>query len=110
MTVVVDEAPYEAGFDPYNKLIDRVSADNRQARLALTGSPGRPRRAARRPYLNGPAAISAGGWGGFRVQFAPFSARLPPRKGYVSQVARRIALSRDSISDSPIGFYPARLS
>ncbi len=30
ITVVVDEAPYEAGFDPYNKLIDRVSADNRK--------------------------------------------------------------------------------
>lgn len=29
-TVVVDERPYEAGFDPYNKLIDRVSADNRR--------------------------------------------------------------------------------
>ncbi|MGN7920241.1 ABC transporter permease/M1 family aminopeptidase [Lysobacter sp. 22409] len=28
--VVVGEAPYEVGFDPYNKLIDRVSADNRQ--------------------------------------------------------------------------------
>ena len=30
ITVVVDEAPYEAGFDPYNKLIDRVSDDNRK--------------------------------------------------------------------------------
>ena len=30
ITVVVDEAPGEAGFDPYNKLIDRVSADNRK--------------------------------------------------------------------------------
>ncbi|MFC0679572.1 ABC transporter permease/M1 family aminopeptidase [Lysobacter korlensis] len=30
VTVVVDEAPYEAGFDPYNKLIDRVSDDNRK--------------------------------------------------------------------------------
>jgi len=30
VTVVVDEAPYEAGFDPYNKLIDRVSEDNRK--------------------------------------------------------------------------------
>ena len=30
LTVVVDEVPYEAGFDPYNKLIDRVSADNRK--------------------------------------------------------------------------------
>jgi ABC-2 type transport system permease protein len=29
-TVVVDAEPYEAGFDPYNKLIDRVSADNRK--------------------------------------------------------------------------------
>ncbi len=30
VTVVVDELPYEAGFDPYNKLIDRVSSDNRK--------------------------------------------------------------------------------
>jgi ABC-2 type transport system permease protein len=30
LTVVVDAAPYEAGFDPYNKLIDRVPADNRR--------------------------------------------------------------------------------
>jgi ABC-2 type transport system permease protein len=30
LTVVVDSAPYEAGFDPYNKLIDRVSSDNRR--------------------------------------------------------------------------------
>ena len=30
LTVVVDQLPYEAGFDPYNKLIDRVSADNRK--------------------------------------------------------------------------------
>jgi aminopeptidase N len=29
VTVVVDAEPYEAGFDPYNKLIDRVSSDNR---------------------------------------------------------------------------------
>jgi hypothetical protein len=29
-TVVVDQEPYEAGFDPYNKLIDRVSSDNRK--------------------------------------------------------------------------------
>jgi ABC-2 type transport system permease protein len=29
-TMVVDAEPYEAGFDPYNKLIDRVSADNRK--------------------------------------------------------------------------------
>ena len=28
--VVVDELPSEAGFDPYNKLIDRVSSDNRK--------------------------------------------------------------------------------
>ena len=26
ITVTVDEAPFEAGFDPYNKLIDRVSS------------------------------------------------------------------------------------
>jgi len=30
LTVVVDELPYEVGFDPYNKLIDRVSSDNRK--------------------------------------------------------------------------------
>jgi ABC-type transport system involved in multi-copper enzyme maturation permease subunit len=30
VTVVVDQAPYEVGFDPYNKLIDRVPADNRK--------------------------------------------------------------------------------
>ena len=30
LTVVVDEEPSEAGFDPYNKLIDRVPADNRK--------------------------------------------------------------------------------
>ena len=29
-TVVVDGEPYEAGLDPNNKLIDRVSADNRK--------------------------------------------------------------------------------
>ena len=34
LTVVVEEAPYEAGFDPYNKLIDRVSSDNRK-RISL---------------------------------------------------------------------------
>jgi ABC-type transport system involved in multi-copper enzyme maturation permease subunit len=34
ITVVVDGEPWEAGFDPYNKLIDRVSADNRK-RIAL---------------------------------------------------------------------------
>ncbi len=30
ITLVVDERPHEAGFDPYNKLIDRVSSDNRK--------------------------------------------------------------------------------
>ncbi|MCR6662563.1 MAG: ABC transporter permease subunit [Luteimonas sp.] len=30
ITVTVDELPHEAGFDPYNKLIDRVSGDNRK--------------------------------------------------------------------------------
>ncbi len=30
LTVVVDRAPYEVGFDPYNKLIDRVPEDNRK--------------------------------------------------------------------------------
>lgn len=30
ITVTVDEQPFEAGFDPYNKLIDRVPADNRK--------------------------------------------------------------------------------
>ena len=29
-TVVVDEAPYEAGIDPYNKLVDTDSDDNRR--------------------------------------------------------------------------------
>jgi hypothetical protein len=29
LTVTVDGEPYEAGIDPYNKLIDRVSDDNR---------------------------------------------------------------------------------
>jgi ABC-2 type transport system permease protein len=29
VTVKVDREPYEAGIDPYNKLVDRVSADNR---------------------------------------------------------------------------------
>jgi ABC-type transport system involved in multi-copper enzyme maturation permease subunit len=29
-TVVVDELPYDAGIDPFNKLIDRVSTDNRK--------------------------------------------------------------------------------
>jgi ABC-2 type transport system permease protein len=29
-TVVVDELPYDAGIDPLNKLIDRVSSDNRK--------------------------------------------------------------------------------
>jgi len=31
ITVTVDGLPAEAGIDPYNKLIDRVSGDNRQA-------------------------------------------------------------------------------
>jgi ABC-2 type transport system permease protein len=31
ITVTVDELPAEVGFDPYNKLIDRVSGDNRKA-------------------------------------------------------------------------------
>ena len=30
VTVTVDSKPDEAGFDPYNKLIDRVSGDNRR--------------------------------------------------------------------------------
>lgn len=30
LTVTVDELPYDAGIDPYNKLIDRVSSDNRK--------------------------------------------------------------------------------
>jgi len=29
INITVDSKPYEAGIDPYNKLIDRVSADNR---------------------------------------------------------------------------------
>lgn len=38
ISVVVDQAPYEAGIDPYNKLIDRVPSDNRM-RVSLQ-SPG----------------------------------------------------------------------
>ncbi|MFZ2235034.1 MAG: M1 family aminopeptidase, partial [Dokdonella sp.] len=34
ITVVVDSEPFEAGIDPFNELIDRVSEDNR-ARVAL---------------------------------------------------------------------------
>ncbi|MCX7033082.1 MAG: M1 family aminopeptidase [Arenimonas sp.] len=30
IVVTVDERPYEAGFDPYNKLVDRVAQDNRR--------------------------------------------------------------------------------
>mgnify|MGYP001796978842 CR=1 FL=1 len=30
ITVTVHGEPYEAGIDPYNKLIDRVSDDNRK--------------------------------------------------------------------------------
>jgi hypothetical protein len=30
ITVTVDGEPYEAGIDPYNKLTDRVSDDNRK--------------------------------------------------------------------------------
>ncbi|AVP99454.1 hypothetical protein C7S18_20775 [Ahniella affigens] len=30
LTITVDELPYDAGIDPYNKLIDRVSNDNRK--------------------------------------------------------------------------------
>jgi hypothetical protein len=30
LDLVVDELPYEAGIDPYNKLIDRNSGDNRK--------------------------------------------------------------------------------
>jgi hypothetical protein len=30
LELVVDEEPYDAGIDPYNKLIDRVSGDNRR--------------------------------------------------------------------------------
>ena len=29
ITVTVDSEPYEAGIDPFNKLVDRVSDDNR---------------------------------------------------------------------------------
>ena len=35
--VIVDELPYEAGFDPYNKFIDRVSSDNRK-RVSLVAA------------------------------------------------------------------------
>jgi len=30
LTVTVKERPFEVGVDPYNKLIDRVSSDNRK--------------------------------------------------------------------------------
>lgn len=30
VTIIVDEKPYDVGVDPYNKMIDRVSADNRK--------------------------------------------------------------------------------
>jgi hypothetical protein len=30
ITVTVDGEPYEAGIDPYHKLVDRVSSDNRK--------------------------------------------------------------------------------
>ena len=36
VTVVVDELPYDAGIDPLNKLIDRVSSDNRK-RVTVEG-------------------------------------------------------------------------
>ncbi len=39
ITVVVDAEPYEAGFDPYNKLIDRVSSDNRKRITLDTAKP-----------------------------------------------------------------------
>jgi ABC-2 type transport system permease protein len=35
-TIIVDELPYDAGIDPYNKLIDRVSGDNRK-RVSVDG-------------------------------------------------------------------------
>ena len=39
ITVMVDAKPDEAGFDPYNKLIDRVPSDNRtQVSVRQTGS------------------------------------------------------------------------
>jgi len=31
VTVTVKERPFEVGVDPYNKMIDRVSKDNRKA-------------------------------------------------------------------------------
>ncbi len=38
VTVVVDKRPAEAGIDPYNKLIDRVSSDNRRPVSLQQGS------------------------------------------------------------------------
>ena len=35
LDLVVDELPYEAGIDPYNKLIDRDSGDNRKKAVLL---------------------------------------------------------------------------
>lgn len=36
LTLIVDELPYDAGIDPFNKLIDRVSGDNRK-RVTVEG-------------------------------------------------------------------------
>lgn len=87
----------EIGEDALNRALGRFLrgrpgvVGQPQARHALTAPAGR-RRAAHGPAVpERLGTILAGGAGGFRVDFAPFSARLPPRKGYVSQVARRIA-------------------
>jgi hypothetical protein len=41
VTVVVDGKPAEAGIDPYNELIDRISSDNRRA-VSLREQQARP--------------------------------------------------------------------
>ena len=35
LELVVDELPFEAGIDPYNKLIDRNSGDNRKKAVLM---------------------------------------------------------------------------
>lgn len=40
ISVVVDQLPFEAGIDPYNKLIDRVPSDNRMRVSLVDHAPG----------------------------------------------------------------------
>src|SRR5690606_27825941 len=48
VTVVVDARPDSVGFDPYNKLIDKVSADNRKSVTIVDWPAGEP--GAARPF------------------------------------------------------------